>query len=199
MDPHASSPGSSPGSDPVNDAPRTLTRILRAGPEGAALALPVVYDELRRIAERRMAGERADHTLQATALVHEAYLKLLGEEQLDWSDRRRFYGAAAEAMRRILVDHARRVRATKRGGERQRVTLGAVDASADLEPEQVLALSEALDRLEREDPQAAEVTRLRFFAGLSVEEVAAALAISERSVHREWAFARARLLQFLER
>jgi RNA polymerase sigma factor (TIGR02999 family) len=185
--------------EPAGDTPRELTRILRAGPEGAALALPLVYDELRRIAERRMAGERADHTLQATALVHEAYLKLLGEQHLDWTDRRRFYGAAAEAMRRILVDHARRVGATKRGGERQRVTFGAVDASAELEPEQVLALSDALEHLEREDPHAAEVTRLRFFAGLSVEEVASALGISERSVHREWAFARARLLQFLER
>jgi RNA polymerase sigma factor (TIGR02999 family) len=187
------------GAEPTADAGRDLTRILRAGPEGAALALPLVYDELRRIAERRMAGERADHTLQATALVHEAYLKLLGEQQLDWTDRRRFYGAAAEAMRRILVDHARRVGATKRGGERQRVTFGAVDVSADLDPEQVLSLSDALEQLEGEDPHAAEVTRLRFFAGLSVEEVAAALGISERSVHREWAFARARLLQFLER
>lgn len=186
------------GDDQKADAGE-LTRILRKGPEGAALALPLVYDTLRRIAERRMAGERADHTLQATALVHEAYLKLLGEEQLDWTDRRRFYGAAAEAMRRILVDHARRVGATKRGGERQRVTFGAVDASAELEPDQVLALSDALERLEREDPRAAEVTRLRFFAGLSVEEAAAALGISERSVHREWAFARARLVQLLER
>jgi RNA polymerase sigma factor (TIGR02999 family) len=187
------------GAEPTADAGRDLTRILRAGPEGAALALPLVYDELRRIAERRMAGERADHTLQATALVHEAYLKLLGEQQLDWTDRRRFYGAAAEAMRRILVDHARRVGATKRGGERQRVTFGAADVSADLDPEQVLSLSDAREQLEGEDPHAAEVTRLRFFAGLSVEEVAAALGISERSVHREWAFARARLLQFLER
>ena len=156
-----------------------------------------VYAELRGIAQRRMAGERSGHTLQATALVHEVYIKLLGDRQLDWTDRRRFYGAAAEAMRRVLVDHARSVQSLRRGGNEQRVTLGSPEAPSEFDPEQILCLSEALELLAAEDPTAAEVTRLRYFCGLTVREIAQAMDLSERSIAREWTFARARLLQIL--
>jgi RNA polymerase sigma factor (TIGR02999 family) len=182
----------------MSDRTHDLTRLLRAEGDRKGEIIPLIYDELRRIASSRLANERVDHTLQSTALVNEAYLKLLGDEQLDWSDRRRFYGAASEAMRRILVDHARTVGRQKRGGDRVRVTLGSAESPADVTADQVLALSDALDHLEREDPRAAEVTRLRYFGGLSVEQTAETMELSERTVHREWAFARARLLQLLE-
>lgn len=176
-----------------------LTQLLQEGAGSEAL-LPLVYEELRAIAAGRMGVERAGHTLQATALVHEAYVRLLADERPGWRDRGHFFAAAAEAMRRILIDHARRVRSQKRGGDLQRVTLGGREGSGgDLElgPDELIALDEALERLAAEDPRAAEVTRLRFFAGLSVEETAAALELSVRSVHREWAFARARLVELL--
>lgn len=177
--------------------PSELTQLLAAGADANRL-LPLVYDELRGLARARMARERDDHTLQATALVHEAWERLARDTRMDWQGRRHFFGAAAEAMRRILVDHARRSGAAKRGGDLERVTLGGVDAPHDFANEQLLALTEALDQLETEDPRAAEVTRLRFLAGLSVEETAATLEISERTVAREWAFARARLFELLE-
>ena len=176
--------------------PDEVTRLLR-DERGREQLLPLVYAELRAIAQKRMAGERADHTLQATVLVHDAYLKLVGEENLDWRDRKHFYSAAAEAMRRLLIDHARRARSQKRGGDHRRVTLGGAEAELELDPDQILALDEALAKLEQEDERAAAVTRLRFFSGLSVEETARALEISERSVHREWTYARARLFQLL--
>ena len=172
-----------------------VTRILREGKGSGEELLPLIYDELRSIAQGRMAGERSGHTLQATALVHEAYLRLVGDQRMDWRDRKHFYGAAAEAMRRVLVDHARRAKSLKRGGDRERVTLGAAEEAAVLSPDEVLLLDDALGRLEAEDPRAAAVARLRFLSGLSVEETAAALEISERSVHREWTYARARLFE----
>lgn len=160
--------------------------------------LPLVYEELRALARSRMARERAQHTLEATALVHEAYLRLIGDRDMKWRDRRHFFGAAAESMRRILVDHARRVRSQKRGGDRQQVTmtLGGVEDRHD--PEQFLALDEALQKLEGEDSRAAEVARLRFFAGLGVEETAAVLDVSARTVMREWTYARTRLAEILK-
>ena len=182
----------------MEDRQGEVTRILRTGAGGLdAELLPLVYEELRTIARQRMNRERDNHTLQATALVHEAYARLLGDQEMDWNDRGHFYGAAAEAMRRVLIDHARRVGSQKRGGDRHRVTLGAPEAPVELDVEQVVALDDALDKLAKEDPRAAEVTRLRFLAGLSVEETAQALGISERSVAREWAFARARLTELL--
>lgn len=174
-----------------------VTRMLR-GAKDESEVLPLVYDELRAIAQKRMSGERAGHTLQATALVHEAYVKLVGQEQMEWQSRRHFYGAAAEAMRRILIDHARRVRSLKRGGDQRHVTLGAPEAPVNLDPDQVLAINDALELLEAEDAEAAAVTRLRFFSGLSVEDTAQALGISERSVYRKWTYARARLFELLQ-
>ena len=181
------------------DRKSDVTRILRGDSNPREELLPLVYEELRGIAGKRMSGERAGHTLQATVLVHEAYMKLLGDQDMAWRDRGHFYSAAAEAMRRILIDHARRVRSKKRGGDFQRVTLGAPEASDGVEmaAEDMVALSEALEKLEAEDERAAAVTRLRFFSGLSVEETAKVLEISERSVHREWTFARARLFEIL--
>lgn len=181
----------------MESRPDDISRLLADGADANRL-FPLVYDEMRALARRRMQRERSDHTLQATALAHEAWERLACDTRMDWRGRRHFFGAAAEAMRRILVDHARRVNAEKRGGGRERVTLGAVDAPLDVEAERLLALTEALEQLESEDPRAAEVTRLRFLAGLSVEETAAALGIGERTVAREWAFARARLFELLE-
>jgi RNA polymerase sigma factor (TIGR02999 family) len=174
-----------------------VTQILRAGAGDDARLLPLVYAELQRIAQSKMRDERTGHTLQATALVHEAYMRLVGDEPVAWEGRRHFYAAASEAMRRILIDHARRVRSLKRGGDKQRVTLGAPEAEVELDPDQLLALDEAIDKLEQEDPRAAAVTRLRFLSGLTVEETAQTLGCSVRSVHREWTFARARLTQIL--
>jgi RNA polymerase sigma factor (TIGR02999 family) len=159
--------------------------------------MPLVYDELRALAQRRMSSERAEHTLQATGLVNEAWMRLMADREIDWKSRRHFFGAAAEAMRRVLVDHARRVRSEKRGGDRARVSVTVDGFEHGGDPERVLALDDALDRLAEDDPRAAEVVRLRFFAGLEVLDVARALEISERTVMREWAFARARLTQLL--
>lgn len=176
-----------------------VTRILRESGGGAEeVILPLVYEELRTIARQRMARERSDHTLQATALVHEAYGRLLGDEQPGWEDRRQFYAAAAQAMQRVLVDHARRTRSQKRGGELLRVTLGAPEAPVEMESDRLVILDEALTLLAEEDERAAEVTRLRFLVGLTVEETAHTLGISERSVAREWSFARARLTTLLQ-
>lgn len=159
--------------------------------------LPLVYDELRELARRRMASERSEHTLQATALVHEAYLRLAGDQDMDWKSRRHFFGAAAEAMRRVLVDHARKVKSEKRGGDRARMTLTVAEMAEDGDPDRVLALDDALTKLGQEDARAAEVARLRFWAGLGVEDTAKALEVSERTVMREWAYARARLAELL--
>ncbi len=156
-----------------------------------------VYEELRELARAQLRRERASHTLQATALVHEAWMRLSGADPARFDGSRHFFGAAAEAMRRVLVDHARARGSDKRGGGRQRVTLGAIDEPVELADEQLLALDEALARLAHEDPRAAEVARLRFLCGLSAPETASALGISERSVHREWTYARARLFELM--
>jgi RNA polymerase sigma factor (TIGR02999 family) len=177
-----------------------VTELLRAiGKRDSAgeELLEIVYDHLRAIARQRMAGERAGHTLQATALVHEAFMKLVGDEELGFENRAHFYAAAAQAMRRILIDHARRRNTEKRGGERKRVPMSVVDLATDTDPEQVMALEEAMGRLEQSDPRAASVVRLRFFAGLDVEETASVLGLSERTVMRDWSFARATLFQHM--
>lgn len=160
--------------------------------------VPVVYDELRVLAAAQLRGERADHSLQPTALVHEAYVRLAADDRTPWQDRGHFFRAAARAMRRILIEHARRRRRKKRGGGRRRVSLGAIEASSWDEPEDLLALDEALRRLERRDPRSAEVVQLRYFGGFSVPETAEALGVSERTVNREWTFARAWLRAALE-
>lgn len=153
--------------------------------------VPLVYEELRVLARAQLRHEREDHSLQVTALVHEAYLRLLGGSHPPWNDRRHFFRAAAEAMRRILIEHARKRSRIKRGGGSVRVELSGVHLALEQDPDQLLALDEAIRRLEEQDPKAADVVRLRFFAGLSVEETARATGLSERTVKREWAFARA--------
>jgi RNA polymerase sigma factor (TIGR02999 family) len=157
--------------------------------------LPLVYDELRVIARARLKQERQGHSLQATALVHEAYIRMLAGDGPSWNDRLHFFRAAAEAMRRILIDHARKRGRIKRGGSRVQVTLGDVAAGAGMPLEDLLALDDAIQRLEGQDPRMAEIVRLRFFAGLSVEETGKALEVSERTVKREWAVARAWLFE----
>lgn len=184
----------------MSEMQRTFTLALhrrREDPKAAEECVELVYDQLRAIAQARMNHERAGHTLQATALVHEACQRLLGDSAPDWEDRGHFFRSAGEAMRRILIDHARKKKSEKRGGGRSRVPLNVVDLAADHDPSMVLELDEALRALEREDPTAAEVVQLRFFAGLSVEETAKTMGISERTVAREWAFARARLYEHL--
>lgn len=178
-----------------------VTQILEAIETGDSTAtdrlLPIVYDELREIAARQMAFERAGHSLQATALVHEAYMKLIGTEQVRWSGRAHFFGAAAESMRRILVDSARKRDRKKRGGTRRRLALDVADLAMDEQASQVLALDEALTRLESQDARMASIVKLRFFSGLSVEETAKTLDTSPRTVKREWALARAWLFRAL--
>ncbi len=167
-----------------------VTRLLEAAQAGdrqaAAEILPLVYDELRKLAAVRMAAESPDHTLNATALVHEAYLRLVGGQQFD--GRGHFFAAAAEAMRRILVEAARRKGRVRHGGKRRRVEL--VDLPTATPPDELLDLDDALDRLARQDPIKGEVVKLRFFAGLTVPEVAATLGISVATAERHWAFSR---------
>ena len=172
-----------------------LTRILTAIEEGdhaaAAHLLPLVYEELRRLAAARLAHEAPGQTLDATGLVHEAYLRLVGgDRERRWESRGHFFAAAAEAMRRILVDQARRRGRQKRGGDRTRVDLLDADIAVGTLPDEILVVSEALDRLAVEDPQAAELVKLRYFAGLSVEEAAEATGISRANAYRHWVYAR---------
>jgi RNA polymerase sigma factor (TIGR02999 family) len=159
-----------------------------------------VYNELQVIARHRLANERRDHTLQATALVNEVWLKLQGERPIGWGGRAQFFAAAAEAMRRILIDHARARQADKRGGGRQVFSItGVLDLAADHDPDGFLALDQAILRLNDVDHQAATIVRLRFYAGLPDAEVAQMLDLSERTVSRDWAFARGWLRDALER
>jgi RNA polymerase sigma factor (TIGR02999 family) len=182
---------------------KDVTQVLSAVEQGDAHAaeqlLPLVYDELRRLAAERLAREKPGQTLEATALVHEAYLRLVDVEQAQaWNSRGHFFAAAAEAMRRILVENARRRAAQKRGGARKRVDLEGVEAAAPSRPEGLLFLDEALGRLAQEDPSAAEVAKLRLFAGLSVEEASEVLGVSRATAFRHWTYARAWLQAALQ-
>ncbi len=180
----------------VSDSP-TLSILLDETKDSAQRVeclLPFVYDQLRAVAQRALTAERPDHTLEATALVHEAYLKLVGEREIPWASRAHFYVAAAEAMRRILLDHARARGRVKRGGGRARLTLSDVTDLAT-KPDEIVRFDDAFRRLEGESPEAAAIVRLRFFAGLSVEQTAEALGVSTSTVDRRWAFARAWLYQ----
>jgi RNA polymerase sigma factor (TIGR02999 family) len=167
-------------------------------PDQAGL-LAQVYDQLRSIARARLAREAPGHTLQATELVHEAFLKLRGHPALASEDRARFFYAAAEAMRRILIDHARTKGRIKRGGGKKPVIADVAELAADADGDEILALDEAVCRLEKQDADAARVVRLRFFAGLNVEETAEAMGVSERTIKRDWQFARAWLFRELSR
>jgi RNA polymerase sigma factor (TIGR02999 family) len=180
-----------------------VTWILSAIEQGDHLAaeqlLPLVYDELRRLAAQKLAQERPGQTLQATALVHEAYLRLVNvQEAQKWNSRGHFFAACAEAMRRILVENARRKQTGKRGGGQVLQDLDSLDLAAPDTPEEVLALNEALDRLAATDPTASQVVQLRFFAGLPIPEVAQLLSISPRQTDRLWAYARAWLHQEIQ-
>jgi RNA polymerase sigma factor (TIGR02999 family) len=175
--------------------PGEVTRLLAAASAGDADALkrliPLVYDELRRLAHRQLAGERRDHTLNTGALVHEAYLKLAGLDRIEWGDRAHFFGIAAGAMRRILIDYAVRRRAAKRGGGRRYEPLDRVTVAVEERAEELIALDEALERLQALDARQAKVVEWRFFAGMSIEETAAALDVSPATVKRDWITARA--------
>jgi len=161
--------------------------------------LPIVYAELRALAQQHMVSERRGHSLQATALVHEAFLRIVGDREGGWASRAQFFVAAAEAMRRILIENARARGRVKNGGGQQRVTLTGVDLAAPEDLEQVLAVDEALAQLQQTDSRAADVVRMRFHAGLSEAETAAALGMSKRTVRREWAYAKAWLFDALKR
>jgi RNA polymerase sigma factor (TIGR02999 family) len=176
-----------------------ITQILQAIEQGDAHAtdelLPLVYHELRRLAARKMASEAPGHTLQPTALVHEAWLHLGGDQQPTWQNRAHFFGAAAEAMRRILVDRARAKQTLKRGGNLERVDLDAVELASPMPDDELLALDEALDRLATVDTRAAEMVKLCFFVGLTQPEAARELGVSLSTAERVWGFARAWLLR----
>jgi len=176
----------------MTDVTRMLSAIEQGDPHAAEQLLPLVYDELRKLAAQRLAQEKPGQTLQATALVHEAYLRLVDvDEARHWDGRRHFFSAAAEAMRRILVDQARRKRRPKHGGDRKRIDLNEALSLCEEASDDVPALNEALQQLAREEPGKAELVKLHFFAGLSLEEAGAILGISQRTAKRHWAYARA--------
>ena len=174
----------------MNAVTCVLSAIEEGDPKAPEQLLPLVYDELRKLAAQRLARESPGQTLQATALVHEAYLRLIGSESPSWNSRGHFFAAAAEAMRRILIENARRKRAEKHGGDLQRVELDGVDVPEDAPTEDILAVDEALSRLAAEDPTKAELVKLRYFGGLSVEDAARVLGISRATADRYWAYAR---------
>lgn len=175
----------------MSDVTRILTAIERGEMQAADELLPIVYQELRLLAAQMLSRERPGQTLQATALVHEVYIRLVGSEDPGWEGRRHFFGAAAEAMRRILVDSARRKASARHGGEHVRIDLPEVAQSSHGDRIDLLALNEALERLQQEHPDKAEIIKLRFFAGLSLEQTAAAVGLSRATVQRKWAYARA--------
>ena len=183
------------------DTEHDITGLLlawRAGDRGALDRLfPLVYEELRRIAHRQLGRERPDHTLGTTALVHEAYMKLVDQTRAQWTDRAQFFAVAARAMRRILVDYARRHRALKRGGERERISLDDAALVAEERADTLIALDEALKRLSELEERLSRVVECRFFGGLTEEETAEALAVTPRTVRRDWVKAKGWLYRAL--
>lgn len=179
------------------DVTMLISQAVEGNAEAANELLSSVYGQLRAIAQHRMEGENPGHTLQATALVHEVYLRLLGDRKLPWQNRAHFYAAAAEAMRRILLDHAKAKGRQKRGGNYKKMPINVADLATWQNSEQILALDSALCRLEAQNPDAAKVVRLRFYAGLSVDQTAVALEMAPRTVDRRWKFARAWLYKTL--
>jgi RNA polymerase sigma factor (TIGR02999 family) len=175
----------------MTDVTQILSRIESGDPAAAEALLPLVYDELRRLASLRLAQEKPGQTLQSTALVHEAYLRLVDVEQAQqWNGRGHFFAAAAEAMRRILVENARRKQQPGRGGDRKRIAFDAVQVAADAPSEDLLALDESLRRLEDLDPLAAKIVKLRYFVGMTMPQAAQALGMSLRTAERNWTYAR---------
>src|SRR5262245_885551 len=181
----------------MNDVTRILQSMDQGDPKAADALLPLVYDELRRLAAAKMAHEAPGQTLQATALVHEAWLKLAGSDRQQWQGRAHFFGAAAEAMRRILIDKSRRKASLKRGGDPPREELhDSIEVRAPAA--EILAVHDALDALAAQDPVAAAVVKLRYFVGMTIPEIADALSLSPRTADRHWAFARAWLRRAIE-
>ncbi len=183
------------------DSPEAQITLLlqqagRGDPDTSAKLLPLVYDQLRKAAEVHFRVEDKGQTLQPTALVHEAYLKLAGPRDIPWANRGHYYAAAAQAMRQILIDHARS-RGARRAREAAAIAFSDLETLAQQDPEQILAVDDALSRLEGEDPEAAAIVKLRFFAGLSMEQAAQATGVSPRTAARLWSLARARLHRFL--
>jgi RNA polymerase sigma factor (TIGR02999 family) len=183
---------------PMNEVTRILSAIDQGDPHAAEKLLPLVYNELRRLAVQKIAQEKPGQTLQATALVHEAYLRLVDVDQAQqWNSRGHFFAAAAEAMRRILVEQARKRGRLKRGGDRQRLDLDALQLPVQEVAGELLALDEALTKFAQKHPDKAELVKLRYFAGLTVEETARALGISTSTADRHWTFARAWLYRHI--
>jgi RNA polymerase sigma factor (TIGR02999 family) len=183
----------------MSEVTHILERAEQGDPRAAGELLPLVYEELRRLAAHRMANEAAGHTLQPTALVHEAWLRLVGNENQKWDGRAHFFAAAAEAMRRILIDRARRKRAVRHGGDQQRVELEDVDLAAATDDDQLLAVSDAIDKLAAQHKVEAELVKLRYFVGMTNEEVAEVLGISLRTAKYYWTHARAWLYSEMTR
>ena len=173
----------------MNEVTRLLDRLQQGDRHAAAQLLPLVYDELRKLAAVRMQQESPDHLLQPTALVHEAYFRLIGDQKFD--GRGHFFAAAAEAMRRVLVDHCRGTSRQKRGGDRRRIELTDIPCRTDTDPDLMLSLDESLHRLASEDPAAADVAKLHLFAGLPIDDAATALGVSRATAYRNWTYARA--------
>jgi len=183
----------------VSEVTRILDTAGRGDPKATEELLPLVYDELRRLAAIKMANEPPGQTLQPTALLHEAWLRLSQESRTTWKNREQFYAMAAEVMRRILVDRARRRRSRKHGGDLERVELDAVELPVPGDDALVLDVHEALEKLTAEDPEKAQVVKLRFFVGLDNSEVATLLGVSEKTVRRHWTFAKAWLFRAMRR
>ena len=183
----------------MNDATRILLAMERGEPHAADELLPLVYGELRRLAASKMARIAAGQTLQPTALVHEAYLRLLGDQPQKWDNRAHFFAAAAEAMRRILVENARRKGALRHGGGQQRLNVEDLEIAAQSKDAETVAVSEALEKLVAHDSQKAELVKLRYFVGLTLAEAAEVLGISETMAKRHWTYARAWLLREISR
>jgi RNA polymerase sigma factor (TIGR02999 family) len=183
----------------MSDVTRILQSIEHGDPKAAEELLPLVYEELRKLAAHSMAQEAAGHTLQPTALVHEAWLRLVGGPGQDWNGRNHFFMAAAQAMRRILIERARQKARLKRGGDQQRVPLQELELAAHADSETLLLVDEAMQRLANVDPAKARLVELRFFTGLSLEEAAQVLGVAAPTAKRHWTYARAWLLQEIER
>lgn len=183
----------------MSDVTLILQAVERGEKQAAQDLLPLVYDELRRLAAARVAQESAGQTLQPTALVHEAWLQLVGTGERSWQNRAHFFGAAADAMRRILIDKARRKARLKHGGGQARVDIADLDLAETTPDDNVLLINEALQQLEQDDPEQARIVVLKFFAGLTNLEVAETLGLGERTVERQWACAKARLFRWIRK
>jgi RNA polymerase sigma factor (TIGR02999 family) len=182
----------------VSDVTRILEAIEDGNPAAAKDLLPLVYEELRRLARSKMAQQAAGHTLQPTALVHEAWLRLVGAQRTEWHGRSHFFAAAAEAMRHILVDSARRKRRAKHGGNQERLNVDEIEIAAGMDDEKILLVNDALEKLAMEDPVRAEVVKLHYFVGLTHAESAEILGVSEKTVRRHWNYARVWLFQSIQ-